>query len=257
MSESQAIQKRTPTPIIDGQIVVRDTVDLQGLAEYYFSSGLMTQCKNIAQAFVICATAIELRIGFMQAILGIAIINMKPVLHSRLPMALVLRTGELQNITEEIFDRNPDNSIGPKSHAVCVVQRRGLEPIRGEFGMADARAAGLLGKDSWKSYPADMLKARARARALGVAFADALMGMPVDTDGDAFENDKPRQVVLNNAPAELPSGPTKLDDVPDEGQSVPVSGEVVDAPKPNFNPAEIAKAMDKPKPIFDLDGNPQ
>ena len=51
--------------------------------------------------------------------------------------------------------------------ATCTVKRKGAEtPIVRSFSMADAKLAGLAGKDVWKNYPQRMLQMRARSWAL-------------------------------------------------------------------------------------------
>lgn len=54
-----------------------------------------------------------------------------------------------------------------------------IEVVTGEFSMDDAKASGLLGKDTWKGNPKRMLLNRARAFALRDAFADVLNGVSV------------------------------------------------------------------------------
>lgn len=90
---------------------------------------------------------------------------------------------------EETVTGNADNLT-----ATCKVTRRGKPtPVVSTFSMADARAAGLLGKPGpWKQYTSRMLKMRARAFALRDAFPDVLSGIASaeemqDVEGTATE----------------------------------------------------------------------
>lgn len=85
--------------------------------------------------------------------------------------------------------------------AVAIAKRRGqAKPVEKRFSLADAEKAGLLSKKRdrrgeeyegpWQSFVKDMLQARARDRALSVAFADVLAGIEPETiaeDADRLE----------------------------------------------------------------------
>jgi hypothetical protein len=62
----------------------------------------------------------------------------------------------------------------------CTIKRmvKGVaDTYVASFGIEDAKQAGLLGKDVWKSYTKDMLRNRARSRAIRFLFPDALCGL--------------------------------------------------------------------------------
>ena len=76
------------------------------------------------------------------------------------------------------------------------------------FTIAEAKAAGLLTKDSWKNYPSDMLVARATTRAVRRFAPDVMIGLAID---DEVELQRPLYVG-----AEL------------QGPAAPVAAEIVD-----------------------------
>lgn len=112
----------------------------------------------------------ELGLKPMQAMQNLAIINGRPSLWGDAVIALV-RSSPLCEFVIETDDGET---------ATCRVKRRGEpEQIR-TFSMADARAAGLAGKQGpWTQYPKRMRQMRARAFALRDVFADVLRGLPV------------------------------------------------------------------------------
>lgn len=62
--------------------------------------------------------------------------------------------------------------------AVCVAVRQGASAVTARFSVADAKKAGLWGKQGpWQQYPARMLQLRARGFALRDAFPDVLRGI--------------------------------------------------------------------------------
>lgn len=92
---------------------------------------------------------------------------------------------------------------GKEMKAVAMAQRKGFPVTIKEFSYADAETAGLLEKrrnfkgqeydSTYQSYLKDMLLSRARARALDIAFAAELGGIPVEgvaEDIDVMEERK-------------------------------------------------------------------
>lgn len=105
----------------------------------------------------------------MQALQKIYIVNGKAGMESELMRALVQRAGHEIWIEETSSER------------CTVAARRTDDPegrtLRITWTMDDARRAGLVGKDVWKKYPADMLLARATSRICRILFPDVLAGL--------------------------------------------------------------------------------
>ena len=112
----------------------------------------------------------ELGLKPLQALQNLAIINGRPALWGDAVIALVRSSPACEYIVE---DDSGDT-------ATCRVKRRGEpEQIR-TFSMADAKTAGLTGKQGpWTQYPKRMRQMRARAFALRDVFPDVLRGLPV------------------------------------------------------------------------------
>lgn len=111
----------------------------------------------------------EIGLKPLQAIQNIAPINGRPTLWGDAMLALV-RSSPLCEYVLEDFDS--------QGTAVCRVKRRGeAEQIR-YFSDADAKTAGLLGKQGpWTTGPKRMKQMRARAFALRDVFTDVLRGV--------------------------------------------------------------------------------
>lgn len=108
----------------------------------------------------------------LQALQNIAVINGRPSIWGDAAKAIVLTHPKCDDIIERLEGEGDDMV------AVCVVKRKGKEPVEQRFSVADAKKAGLWGKQGpWQNYPKRMLQMRARGFAIRDAFPDALRGL--------------------------------------------------------------------------------
>ena len=124
---------------------------------------------------ILVAVQLGLEIGLtpMAAMQNIGVINGRPGIYGDAALALVRASGLLESYQQSY------RGDGEKLTAVVTVKRKG-DPVEitSEFGVADARAAGLWGKAGpWTAYPRRMLLFRARGFALRDAFGDVLKGL--------------------------------------------------------------------------------
>lgn len=119
----------------------------------------------------------EIGIPPITALSTIVIINNRPCVWGDGAIALVQKSGNLENFKETMTGTPHEDDWT----ATCEVQRKGLiDPIIREFTWAQAKKASLTGKKGpWMSYPARMMQMRARAFALRDGFADALYGLGI------------------------------------------------------------------------------
>lgn len=112
----------------------------------------------------------EIGLKPLQALQNIAVINGRPALWGDSVIAIVRGSP----LCEYVIESDDGNT------ATCRVKRRGEPEQVRTFGMEDARAAGLVGKQGpWTQYPKRMRQMRARAFALRDVFPDVLRGLPV------------------------------------------------------------------------------
>lgn len=144
----------------------------------------------------------ELGLKPLQAMQNIAVINGRPSLWGDAVLALVQSSPVCKDVVEYY------EGEGEHRKAICIAKRHGREDKIGEFSVADARLAELLGKDIWKKYRDRMLKMRARAFALRDQFADVLRGMPIAEEQMDVPSDSGPQGHLDGGSAgpRLPSG---------------------------------------------------
>lgn len=201
----------------------KSTAEAMELAKTLASSQLIPKAfqQRPGDVFVAMMWSHSLGIPIVQGLQGIAVINGKPSLYGDALLAVCMGSGQMADI-EETVTGSADNLT-----ATCKVTRRGKPtPVVSTFSIADARAAGLLGKPGpWKQYTSRMLKMRARAFALRDAFPDVLSGIASaeemqDVEGMATE--KATENVAEQV-AKMPRRRSKLPvQVPKEGTEAEV-----------------------------------
>lgn len=114
----------------------------------------------------------EVGLGPLQAVQNIAVINGRPSIWGDAALALVRGHPACAGVNEGT------EGEGDARHGFCEVTRRGEQPQRRTFSVADAKKAGLWGKSGpWQQYPDRMLQLRARGFAIRDVFPDALRGV--------------------------------------------------------------------------------
>lgn len=158
----------------------------------------------------------EIGLNPMQALSSIAVINGRASLWGDAMPALVQRAGHHIDVDYE--------GQGDSLTAVATLTRGDTgKVVRRTFSIADARRAGLLGKQGpWQQYPQRMIAHRARAWAIRDGAADALMGLQVAEETSDYGPDAARDVTPQQA-APRRGGVVYAE--PD-----PVVDEIIDAP---------------------------
>lgn len=121
----------------------------------------------------------ELGIGPMQALAKIAVIKGRPALLAEAQRALVAAAGH-----EIWFEEST------ATRAIAAGRRQGSDRIgRITWTLDDAKRAGLAGQPNYRSYPAEMLRARASAALCRSMFPDVIGGMAAAEDLEGLPED--------------------------------------------------------------------
>jgi len=143
--------------------------NLEKQAKIFIESGFLPpSIKTPAQAITIAMKGRELGIPPMQAFSQINIIQGKPAMSGELMLAMCYR-GCPTAVIEFIESDN-------KKCVLEAKRRQTDKASKFKFDLDDATTAGLMLKDSWKKYPAAMLRARAISAMARAMFPDCLMG---------------------------------------------------------------------------------
>lgn len=105
--------------------------------------------------------------------------------------------------------------------AFCQMGRKGCEPMVREYSWADAREAGLLGKDNWKKHPRRMLTWRARTYCGRDCFADKLAGIPTREEIEELDAMVTETRPLISAPRRLSEANMEQTPLPPVSGSLP------------------------------------
>ena len=139
-----------------------------------------------AQAAAIMAKGFEMGLTLTASFEFITVIQGKPTLSPRGALALVQQSGLLEGMKIE----DMKDASGAPSFCRVWMKRRGGFEYTTEFGMADAKRAGLVKPGgAWESFPANMLRWRAIGYAIDIVFPDVTGGMKrADEFGAAVDN---------------------------------------------------------------------
>lgn len=133
----------------------------QRLGKMFYASGMFPDLKSEAQAMVKVMVGKELNLPPFASITGIHVVNGKPVIGANLIATMIANhprySYRVAKSTKEICEINffdSKNKLSDEEYFVGSCS----------FTAQEAQEAGLLGKDNWKKYTADMLFARAISR---------------------------------------------------------------------------------------------
>jgi hypothetical protein len=137
----------------------------------------------------------------MRAVQSIYVVRNRPCVWGAAIPGLILASGKCKRWEVSIVGQADTDSYGVQ----VVTERNDVLGVNTfQFTLADARRAGLLGKDTWKTYPADMMRWKAIGRAASSVFGDVLYGLSiVENERDIEE----AEVIQEPAPV-APTGPS-------------------------------------------------
>lgn len=176
-AQAQSKPQSAPPPQQDAIITMPPMVPTPELTAWqierqqattFVQSGLLPfAIKTPEQALTIIAMGKALGIQPIVALNQINVIQGKPTIAPQLMLALIRRSGELQDMKVE------------DDGTTCTVTmtRKGESAHVETFGMEDAKSMQLAGKDNWQKQPKTMRKWRCIAAACRIVFPDVIWGM--------------------------------------------------------------------------------
>lgn len=148
------------------------------LASIAFKSGYTQQ--NEAQLLFVMAKGFEIGVSPMQALDGIQVIKGKTTVSPQLMLALINRSGQLEDMKID----------GDATKCTVTMTRKGRSAHTETFTIQNAQSMNLAGNHNWKAQPATMLKWRAVSACARVVFPDVIQGMytPEEMGAEVSEN---------------------------------------------------------------------
>jgi hypothetical protein len=209
------------------------------MAGMMVDGGIAPKGMTIQGASAVMMFGMELGLSPIQSLRDICFINGRPTAYGDAVSGLVNNSGLLEDAPEVTYSGQP----GTEARTCEVkIRRRGRKtPFCGRFSMADAKRAGLIGKDNWKAYPDRMLYWRAYSYAARDGFSDVLKGLT------------PREVAIDLAAEDYKVIDSKPVPTPPDAKAQPAA---IEEPSPFDRglEAELAAAetIPTPDPAADL-----
>ncbi len=144
---------------------------LERAADALYKSGYFADAKSQAQAIVKVMAGAELGLPPFASMAGIHIIQGKPALGANVIATLVKNDPRYDYQVEKATD----------DECILIWFEGGKRVGTSSFTLAEAKRAGLVGKDNWSKFPSDMLFARAITRGARRYAPGIFGGSPVYT----------------------------------------------------------------------------
>lgn len=159
-------------PVVAAEMTWTET---RALGQVLAASGYFKDVRGEAQAVTKILYGREIGIGPVTALMSVHVIEGKPAPSANLIAARIRASGRydyrVREHTAEVCRVEFFARAGGKLESLGIV----------EWTIAEARAAGLAGKQVWKSYPRAMLFARALSEGARVHCPEVFGGSPVYT----------------------------------------------------------------------------
>lgn len=148
--------------------VVQDPKTVIAVAEQLFKSGMFPNVRSAAGAYAVIECGLELGIPPVASLNTIDIINGRLTLEAK---ALLALANNRAGVTWEVEERSDKK-------CKMIFKRPGFsKSIVSEFTIEEAKEAGLLTKQNWKSWVPDMLFARCASRGVRMIAPDSVLGL--------------------------------------------------------------------------------
>lgn len=179
-------ETREVAVIQPAQTVLSDSADsLMQKADILIRSGMLPgHLRKPEQVVAIMLRGKELGIGYMEALTSLNFIKGKVSSSTQLMLALIYRSGKLENI--EMVEGDP---------ARVMMKRRGMTAHRVEYGTKEATRMGLMGQDNYRKQPTTMFMWRAIAICARRVFPDVVGAVYTpDELGIEIQSDTMREI---------------------------------------------------------------
>jgi len=165
--------------------------ELEHMGRVFHAAGMFPNVQSVAQAVVKIMAGQELGLSPIESMMGVNVFNGRVSLSAEVMGKLIKK------------DPRYDYKVITLTNTECLIEfyEDGQVVGSSKFTMDDAKQAGLTGKDVWKSYPRNMLFARALSNGKRWFSPDAgpgvytheELGLPVNGEGEIIEGEGPSQ----------------------------------------------------------------
>lgn len=180
------IQKYSTAPVVNIIDLLDRKEKMEEIAKVFLESGLMPKALNtVPKVLFAMWKCQELGLPFLEGSSNMAVINGKVTLQGSLMLALINQSGKCKKM---VIEEKPD-------YCTVYMSRRDYEnEYTFKFSLEDAKKAGLLNKEIWKSYQSFMLKWRAVSGCARTVFPEIIGGLYVPEEILSIEDNLKAEV---------------------------------------------------------------
>jgi hypothetical protein len=148
-------------------------------AAFVWKSGIAESMSlnNEAQVVIVVMKGWELGLPPMTSLENVRIIKGRPQ-----PSAALMESLAVARVPGARVDWT---DLGENGSATCTAYRRGRQPIKITYTEADAKRAGVLGKETYQRHPAQLYRAGALRQACWLQYKEVYLGFEVNA-ADVF-----------------------------------------------------------------------
>ena len=150
--EGTIIKKENKTPKV-GEFLAEP----MSLADVFVKSGMFPDLKTQAQGVVKILAGKELGLAPLESLTNIYIVKGKVALQAKIIGALIKKSEKYDYVVNKLDEQECVITF----YTVGAAKEDRVEIGKSTFTMKDAARAGIVNKEVWKSYPRNMLFARA------------------------------------------------------------------------------------------------
>ena len=166
-------EPRAEVRLGDSGVQIRSVEEGMRFAKYVVASGLAPKGDSAEAVFIKLQAGLELGFTPMRALAALVVVNGRLSLDGQSTLALIRASGRAR--VHVYNEGQGDDRAGVFDFERLDTGEKG----KVAFTVADAKRAGLMGKDTYKGYPDDMTCWRAVARGAKRYFSDILFGLEV------------------------------------------------------------------------------
>lgn len=211
------------------------------------SGFLPNSIKRPEQALAIMTMANELQIGIWAGFNGINVIQGKPTISPQLMLALINRSGELEELTIKGDDKSCSVTMKRKGRSAHTETFTMEDAARMRTKDRDGKVIPLSQKYNWRTMPAVMLKWRAVSACARVVFSDVIIGFytPEEINPD-LEVDAETGEIINENGRQSVEPPAEPSEPPQDVQEGELVEDAPQAPQKAASGAQAAKGREFP-----------
>ena len=218
--------------------------EIQDWAQAFFVSGMFTDIKTAAQAVVKIQAGKELGLPPLYSMQNVNIINGKLSLSSNALALMVKKSGKY------------DYDVAKSDDTQCIINfcriegGKRVEIGQGGFSIKEATEAGLLRNPTWKSYPQNMLFARAVSRGARMHCPDAIGGAYTHEELESIPDNNTKVTYISTASTSSDEAFDALESAGDAYRTTKAAKEsaakVVEAEYEDQSTPDVEESQDQP-----------